>query len=140
MRKGKSYQTKAPLGRRTPEGDQPTVAVVIGAELRQPQCPTADVFDNKVTSAWREDLFALIGECDGLDWLLLTKRPQNILKMLPSDWGDGYPNVWLGVTAEDQVHFDRRWKYVQKIRASLKCIASLSICINSRTWRGMAQQ
>jgi hypothetical protein len=24
------------------EGDQPTVAVVIGAELRQPQCPTAD--------------------------------------------------------------------------------------------------
>ena len=109
--------------RRTPEGDQPTVAVVIGAELRQPQCPTADVFDNKVTSAWREDLFALIGECDGLDWLLLTKRPQNILKMLPSDWGDGYPNVWLGMTAEDQVHYDQRWKYLQKIPASIKFIS-----------------
>jgi hypothetical protein len=37
----KSYQTKAPLVRRTREGDQPTVAVVIRAELRQPQCPTA---------------------------------------------------------------------------------------------------
>jgi hypothetical protein len=24
---------------------------------------------------------------------MLTKRPQNISKMLPSDWGDGYPNV-----------------------------------------------
>ena len=36
-----AYQTNAPLVRRTPEGDQPTVAVVIGAELRQPQCPTA---------------------------------------------------------------------------------------------------
>ena len=36
-----AYQTKAPLVRRTPEGDQPTVAIVIGAELRQPQCPTA---------------------------------------------------------------------------------------------------
>jgi hypothetical protein len=36
-----SYQTKAPLVRRTPEGDQSIVAVVIGAELRQPQCPTA---------------------------------------------------------------------------------------------------
>jgi hypothetical protein len=36
-----AYQTKAPLVRRTPEGDQSTVAVVIGAELRQPQCPTA---------------------------------------------------------------------------------------------------
>jgi hypothetical protein len=29
----RSYQTKAPLVRRTPEGDQPTVAVVIGAKL-----------------------------------------------------------------------------------------------------------
>jgi protein gp37 len=83
----------------------------------------ADVFDNQVPSAWRADLFALIGECDGLDWLLLTKRPQNILKMLPSDWGDGYPNVWLGVTTEDQAHFDQRWKYLQKIPASLKFIS-----------------
>ena len=77
----------------------------------------ADVFDNKVPSAWREDLFALIRECDQLDWLMLTKRPQNIAKMLPSDWGDGYPNVWLGMTAEDQTYFDQRWKHLQKIPA-----------------------
>jgi protein gp37 len=83
----------------------------------------ADVFDNKVPSAWREDLFKLIRECDQLDWLLLTKRPQNILKMLPSDWGDGDPNVWLGITAEDQVHFDQRWKYLQKIPAVIKFIS-----------------
>ena len=36
-----SYQTKAPLVRRTPEGNQPAVAVVIGAEIRQPQGPAA---------------------------------------------------------------------------------------------------
>ena len=41
-------------------------------------------------------------------WLILTKRPQNIRRMLPSDWGDGYPNVWLGVTAEDQREARRR--------------------------------
>jgi protein gp37 len=83
----------------------------------------ADVFDNQVPSAWREDLFELIRKCDQLDWLLLTKRPQNILKMLPSDLGDGDPNVWLGITAEDQVHFDQRWKLLQKIPASLKFIS-----------------
>ena len=55
----------------------------------------ADVFDNKVPSVWREDLFPLIGECDQLDWLLLTKRPQNIAKMLPSDWGMGTPMYGL---------------------------------------------
>jgi len=84
----------------------------------------ADVFDNnKVLSAWREELFKLIRECDQLDWLLPTKRPQNILKMLPSDWGDGYLNVWLGMTAEDQMHFDQRWKLLQKIPALIKFVS-----------------
>jgi protein gp37 len=55
--------------------------------------------------------------------LLLTKRPENILKMLPPDWGAGYPNVWIGVTAEDQRHFDRRWKVLQKIPAAIKFIS-----------------
>jgi protein gp37 len=83
----------------------------------------ADVFDNQVPSSWRDELFALIRLCDEMDWLLLTKRPQNISKMLPSDWGDGYPNVWLGMTAEDQERFDQRWKHLQKIPASIKFIS-----------------
>ena len=83
----------------------------------------ADVFDNQVPLAWRRDFFALIAECDRLDWLVLTKRPQNILRMLPSDWGDGYQNVWLGMTAEDQPHFDQRWKHLQKIPAAIKFIS-----------------
>jgi protein gp37 len=37
-----------------------------------------------------------------LDWLLLTKRPENIAGMLPPDWGEGYPNAWLGTTVEDE--------------------------------------
>jgi protein gp37 len=49
----------------------------------------ADVFDNQVESSWRNDLFALIRKCNELDWLVLTKRPENIEKMLPSDWHDG---------------------------------------------------
>lgn len=62
----------------------------------------ADVFDNQVPDDWRDDLWKLIKECDRLIWLLLTKRPQNIRKMLPADWGPGYPNVWLGTTVENQ--------------------------------------
>jgi protein gp37 len=83
----------------------------------------ADVFDNQVPEEWRRDLFALIRECRRLDFLILTKRPQNIRKMLPSDWGDGYPNVWLGVTAEDQVHFDQRWRHLQNIPSAIKFIS-----------------
>jgi protein gp37 len=47
----------------------------------------ADVFDNQAPSSWRTDLFELVRECRRLDWLLLTKRPQNISKMLPAEWG-----------------------------------------------------
>jgi protein gp37 len=83
----------------------------------------ADMFDNQVPKEWRVDLFALIRECRRLDWLLLTKRPQNILKMLPSDWGDGYRNVWLGVTAENQTYFDQRWKHLRNIPAVIKFIS-----------------
>lgn len=67
----------------------------------------ADVFDNAVDPAWRHDLWALIGATPNLDWMLLTKRPGNIAKMLPGDWGAGYPNVWLGCTVVDQDEADR---------------------------------
>jgi protein gp37 len=83
----------------------------------------ADVFDNQVDPSWREDLFSLIRACRRLNWLVLTKRPQNIAKMLPADWGDGYRNVWLGVTAESQSYFDQRWEHLQRIPAAIKFIS-----------------
>jgi protein gp37 len=83
----------------------------------------ADVFDIQVPLSWRADLFALIRVRRRLDWLLLTKRPQNILKMLPKDWGDGYKNVWLGVTAENQSYLDQRWRILQRIPAVIRFIS-----------------
>jgi protein gp37 len=69
----------------------------------------ADVFDNhrSIDPAWRRELWLLIRSTPNLDWLLLTKRPQNIVKMLPDDWRDGYANVWLGATVENQAAADR---------------------------------
>lgn len=68
----------------------------------------ADVFDNQVPNEWRDALWNLIEHTPNLQWLLLTKRPQNIARMLPADWGWGYENVSLGVTAENQVEAARR--------------------------------
>ncbi|MGE3463865.1 MAG: DUF5131 family protein [Pseudomonadales bacterium] len=47
-----------------------------------------------------ERLWALIRVTPWLDWQLLTKRPAQLAKLLPEDWGEGYPNVWLGVSVE----------------------------------------
>lgn len=83
----------------------------------------ADVFDNQVPQEWRRDLFAMIRETPNLDWLLLTKRPQNIVKMLPGDWGDGYPNVWLGTTVENQAEADRRIPHLLNAAARIRFLS-----------------
>jgi protein gp37 len=89
----------------------------------------ADVFDNQVPMRWRDDLWHLIDQTPNLDWLLLTKRPQNIAKMLPvpesgtPPWGDGWPNVWLGTTTENQDEYNRRWPHLAAIRAAVHFIS-----------------
>ena len=93
-------------------------------ERRRVFCASlADVFDNKAPHGARDDLYDLIRKTPELDWLLLTKRPENIGKMLPADWGDGYDNVWLGTTAEDQKHYDRRWAILRTIPAVVRFIS-----------------
>jgi protein gp37 len=77
----------------------------------------ADVFDNEVDPAWREDLWALIRATPNLTWQLLTKRIGNAEKMLPADWGHGYPNVWLGATVADQNELNRDGLKLLMLRA-----------------------
>lgn len=71
----------------------------------------ADVFeDREELELWRANLFDVIDETPNLDWLLLTKRPANILRMWPEpnhttteDFGPKpRPNVWLGTSISDQ--------------------------------------
>lgn len=84
----------------------------------------ADVFDNKVDPEWRRDLWELIKATPNLDWLLLTKRPQNIMRFLPDDYGvDKYPNVWLGTTVENQDEASRRIPHLLDIPAAVRFLS-----------------
>lgn len=88
-----------------------------GRRLRVFCASLADVFDNQVPEEWRADLWALIAATPNLDWLLLTKRPQNIARMLPSNWADGWSNVWLGATTESRPEMLRRGPILKAIPA-----------------------
>jgi len=68
----------------------------------------ADVFELRADlNPWRKRLWPLIEKTTSLDWLLLTKRPQNVRRLAP--WGDRWPkNVWLGTTVENQKHAANR--------------------------------
>lgn len=62
----------------------------------------ADIFEDEPgPNEWRQDVFDVIRETPWLDYQLLTKRPENLEWMLPDDWGQGWPNVWLGTSIED---------------------------------------
>ena len=56
----------------------------------------------------RRDFFSLIDRCENLDFLLLTKRPENVRWMWPSAYwmmdgvGSKRDNVWLVYSASDQ--------------------------------------
>ena len=68
----------------------------------------ADVFEDRTDlDAPRVRLWSLIQETRNLDWLLLTKRPENVKHMIP--WRGAAPhNAWIGATAENQRRYHER--------------------------------
>lgn len=69
----------------------------------------ADVFEGRPElDEWLVDLLLLIDSTPNLDWLLLTKRPENIPTLLPTSF-QKYPraNVWLGTSVENRAAAQR---------------------------------
>lgn len=44
-------------------------------------------------------------------------------RMLPADWGEGYPDVWLGTTAEDAERFRMRWPSLPRMPAARRFVS-----------------
>lgn len=57
---------------------------------------------------WRKEIWAMIKERQDIDFLLLTKRIERFMVSLPDDWGNGYDNVNIGCTVENQEMADYR--------------------------------
>jgi len=57
---------------------------------------------------WRTEVWAMIKQRPDLEFLILTKRIDRFLVSLPSDWGDGYSNVNIGCSVENQAMADYR--------------------------------
>ncbi len=67
-------------------------------------CSLSDFFLEEA-DAWRGDVWEIIRSTPNLTYQILTKRPELIMDRLPSDWGEGYQNCWIGVSVENQ-----RWR------------------------------
>jgi protein gp37 len=83
-------------------------AAITGYRPRVFCASLADVFDNEVDQAWRDDLWVLIRATPNLRWMLLTKRIGNATKMLPPDWP--YPHAGLMATLATPEEWDRDYR------------------------------
>jgi protein gp37 len=90
----------------------------------------ADVFEmNHALDSERLRLFGLIEATPHLTWQLLTKRPENILRLVPVEWRDGWmpENIWLGTTVEDAARGALRVPRLVTAAAHLKVTRFLSV-------------
>jgi len=70
-------------------------------------CFTSDFF-HPDADEWRADAWSFMRERTDLKFFFVTKRPERFGVGLPEDWGDGYDNVYICCTCENQEMADAR--------------------------------
>ena len=70
-------------------------------------CMTSD-FLVEEADAWRDEAWDVMRQRPDVRFWLLTKRPERFAACLPDDWGEGWDNVMLNVTCENQRRADER--------------------------------
>lgn len=84
-----------------------------------------DVFeDHPELDQPRSDLFYVMAQTRSLAWQVLTKRPENVLDMVPRYWLKAWPaNVWIGTSVEDQKRADERIPELLKVPAAVRFLS-----------------
>ena len=112
---------------RTGEKENRMVTVFVGSmmDIFEKDMRTVDSDGNVAgsgTAIERQTLFSLIqtGTYPNIRFLLLTKRPSNINKMIPEAWKEnGAPdNVWFGTSPVDQKTFDTLVPQLAKVKGN----------------------
>lgn len=100
-------------------------ALTSGKPFRVFCASMADVFeDRRDLDTHRERLFKLIGMTPALTWLLLTKRPENMLRLAPESWTRRWPdNAWAMATVENQEQAEKRIGHLWKVAATVRGIS-----------------
>lgn len=74
--------------------------------------------------AWRQECWNMIKERSDLTFLFLTKRIERFLTCIPEDWKDGYANVVVCCTIENQKNADQKLAIFKDLPIKHKCITA----------------
>lgn len=70
-------------------------------------CFTSDLFIEEA-DAWRQEIWNMIRQRPDCHFTFFTKRIDRMSRCLPEDWNDGWDNVTVGCTVENQDRADFR--------------------------------
>lgn len=84
-------------------------------------CFTSDFFLDKADE-WRDEAWRMIKIRKDAMFLIITKRIHRFDECIPKDWGEGYDNVIIGCTTENQKMADFRLPIFQKAKIKHKII------------------
>ena len=73
---------------------------------------------------WREECWEMIKMRQDCTFLFLTKRIDRFLKSIPKDWNDGYDNVVVCCTIENQKNADYKLSIFKDLPIKHKCITA----------------
>ena len=73
---------------------------------------------------WREECWKMIRQRSDCTFLFLTKRIERFMECIPEDWSDGYKNVVVCCTVENQDNADRKLSVFQTLPIKHKCITA----------------
>jgi protein gp37 len=85
-------------------------------------CSWSDWF-HETADPWRDQAWDIVRQTPQHTYQILTKRPERIADYLPADWGDGWRNVWLGVSIENR-RFVHRADVLRAIPATIRFISA----------------
>ena len=71
-------------------------------------CMTSDFFIDEADE-WRGEAWDMIRERSDVKFTIITKRILRFRDCIPDDWGDGWDNVTVCCTCENQKRFDERF-------------------------------
>lgn len=74
--------------------------------------------------AWRGECWSMIRKRQDCNFLFLTKRIERFMECIPDDWADGYDNVIVCCTIENQKNADKRLSVFQGLPIKHKCITA----------------
>ena len=87
-------------------------------------CSMADFFHQTAREVWQREVFETIEKCPQHIFIILTKRPQNALDFFRQNpCFENLPNVWMGVTAENQERANERIPILLQIKAAKRFVS-----------------